>query len=285
MRYLAAAVGILTLLAGAASGEPLAAASPSPYGNCITGLGQTAVDCGGSTNVGSDGGVVLEQPTAGGDAQASSRPINQQVFEYAQVQYGADNGQNCWIDVPISYANALPGTLQFLQVMSNVNRNANPPCPAQPPHPAPIVLSPQQLAQQFWDTIPLPRPAPGVPPGYAITGKTAYLLAGDSNAPAPYTRQTPIGLLTVVAHGTYTVDWGDGGGSDVTGPYTTAGAGYPSGTITHTYDDVGRYTITVRETWSATWSIGPAHGVLNALHTTGTIPGFTVRQVQAVITG
>ena len=42
--------------------------------------------------------------------------------------------------------------------------------------------------------------------------------------------------------------------------------------------------VTVREVWTATWALGPAHGALNTLQTTGVVAGFPVRQLQAVIT-
>jgi hypothetical protein len=80
------------------------------------------------------------------------------------------------------------------------------------------------------------------------------------------------------------VDEDDAIRSPTTGPYANPGGPYPSGTITHTYDNTGTVTITVREDWTATWSIGALHGTLEALHTTGTDPGFVVRQIQAVIT-
>ncbi len=82
--------------------------------------------------------------------------------------------------------------------------------------------------------------------------------------------------------GSYTVDWGDK--TPTTGPYSTTGGSYPSGTITHTYDNTGLVSITVTERWQATWRIGGQGGHLHDLHTTGTLRGFRIGQVQAVIT-
>ncbi|MCU4184239.1 hypothetical protein K6U06_07690, partial [Acidiferrimicrobium sp. IK] len=48
------------------------------------------------------------------------------------------------------------------------------PCPTTPIPPA-LATNPAVLATQFWQTIPLPTPKPTLPPGYAITGKPAYL--------------------------------------------------------------------------------------------------------------
>ena len=37
--------------------------------------------------------------------------------------------------------------------------------------------------------------------------------------------------------------------------------------------------------WTATWRLGPMTGRLNALHTTTTLAGYPVQQIQAIITG
>lgn len=149
--------------------------------------------------------------------------------------------------------------------------------PAAPPTPTPA-----QFAEQFWRTVPLPSPHPTIPPGYAITGKPAFLVTGGTTAPPAYTFPTPFGVLQIVAHGSYQINWGDGATS---GPYTSEGLPYPNGNIQHTYDNVGTYTVTVTEAWTATWSLGPLNGTLSQLQTGGTIPNFVVRQVQAVIGG
>ena len=156
------------------------------------------------------------------------------------------------------------------------------PCPQQP-RARVLPLSPVQLAERFWYTARLPTPKPTSRPDYAVTGKPTYLQAGDTNQPPAWTRPTPLGPLRITAHGTYTVNWGDS--TTPTGPYATTGGPYPTGLITHTYDTVGTPTITVREDWTATWTIGTAGGTLTNLHTTGTLPDFDVRQIQAVITG
>jgi hypothetical protein len=131
----------------------------------------------------------------------------------------------------------------------------------------------------------LPVPRPSIPPGYAITGKIAYLVTHGTVAPARYQRNTPLGILTITARGSYLVDWGDGTLPTWTGPYHEEGGPYPNGRIFHTYDNTGTVTVTVREAWTASWALGPASGVLAALQTTATVAGFPVRQLQAVITG
>ncbi len=163
-----------------------------------------------------------------------------------------------------------------------------PNCPTAPPAangaPAPPPLNPFAMAVQFWQSIPLPVPRPAIPPGYAVTGKPAYLVTNGTTSPAPFTEATPLGPLTVVATGRYLVDWGDPAAPGWSGPYATEGQPWPDGTITHVYDYTGTDTVTVVEDWTATWQLAGAAGTLGGLHTTATIPAFRVGQLQAVIT-
>ncbi len=168
-----------------------------------------------------------------------------------------------------------------------------PACPATPRAPPravaapaaptpPPAINPAVLAEQYWQTIPLPGPHPTVPPGWALCGEPAYLVTGGATAPASTNNATPIGQLNITPIGTYWVNWGDGGGWS--GPYPHEGLPWPNGTISHTYDTVGTATVTVRETWTATWSLGPANGTLSGLTTTATIPNLPIRQLQTVLT-
>ena len=159
-----------------------------------------------------------------------------------------------------------------------------PNCPAPAPGVRQPAIDPGTLAVRFWRTIPLPVPRPTIPPGYAVTGKTAYLVTNGTTAPSVYRDNTPLGQLTIQATGTYVVDWGDGTQPVWTGPYAAEGQSWPSGHITHTFDIAGTYTVAVQEDWTATWHLAGATGTLNGLHTTATIPNFAVRQLQAVIT-
>lgn len=158
------------------------------------------------------------------------------------------------------------------------------PCAPAPPRPAPPGPPPGAIAVQFWKTIPLPVPRPTVPPGYGICGKDAYLVTNGTTHPDAYQYNTPLGLLTIKVTGTYSVDWGDPYSPGWSGPYSAEGEPWPSGQIAHAYDYVGYYTITVAESWSATWQLGGAGGVLDGLRTTAVIPRFRVEQLQAVIT-
>lgn len=139
-------------------------------------------------------------------------------------------------------------------------------------------------AVQFWRTIPLPVPRPQVPPGYAVTGKPAYLVTNGTLSPPEYVDNTPLGRLTIDATGQYRVDWGDANPPVWNGPYSTEGEPWPDGQITHTYDYTGTYTIQLEEDWTAVWHLAGATGTLAGLHTAADIPNFEVRQLQAVIT-
>ena len=153
-------------------------------------------------------------------------------------------------------------------------------CPGTPVPPA-ITANPAAYATAFWQTIPLPVPKPTIPPGYAITGMPAYLVTGGTVDPPGYSEATPLGQLTVTAHGAYHVDWGDGATG---GPYDAEGQPYPHGTIAHTYEDVGTVTVTVTESWAATWTLGAARGTLAGIQTRAAIDRFQIQQIQAVIT-
>lgn len=153
-------------------------------------------------------------------------------------------------------------------------------CPGAPVPPA-LAVNPAVLAAQFWQTIPLPVPKPTIPPGYAITGKPAYLVTDGTVDPPSWTNATPLGPLTVTAHGTYRVDWGDG---STTGPFSAEGQPYPQGSIVHTYDVAGTATVTVTEQWTATWTLGAAGGALQQLQTQAAIPDLRIQQLQAVLT-
>jgi hypothetical protein len=173
-----------------------------------------------------------------------------------------------------------PAEVAYLNVLIKNLQVAYSACPPTPPGVAAPAVDPATLAEEFWQTIPLPVPKPAIPPGYAITGKPAYLVTDGTVSPASFVEPTPLGLLTVTAHGTYTVDWGDDSSG---GPYTSESTGYPTGQIVHTYDRTGTVDVALHEAWTATWTLGAAAGTLGQLATQATIPGFAVRQIQAVI--
>jgi hypothetical protein len=107
-------------------------------------------------------------------------------------------------------------------------------------------------------------------------------VTGGTTHPAPFTRETPLGTLTITAAGAYQVDWGDGTLPTWTGPYTTEGRPWPNGNIAHTFDVIGYYNIAVVENWTATWTLASASGNLTGLRTAAAIPRYHVEQVEAL---
>jgi hypothetical protein len=140
-------------------------------------------------------------------------------------------------------------------------------------------VSPATWALQFWGEVLLPKPAPRIAPGFAITGKTAYLETGGTMT-GTYTRDTPLGPLTLQTIGRFFIDWGDG--SPLAGPFEDVGGPWPTGRLTHVYTDVGAIDVVVTERWTATWRLGGEGGALLGLRTEGRIDDFPVQELQAV---
>jgi hypothetical protein len=151
--------------------------------------------------------------------------------------------------------------------------------PAPAAAPAPPPPTPAQVAAEAWQhEIPLPHPTLTVAPGEAMVGRLAYLQLGG-----PRTVQwsgVALGVpVEITATSTYVVDWGDGTSPDA--GITTQGGPWPTGTITHAYQNAGDYTITATQRWTATWNAGGAAGTItNALFTIGTL-ALPAREVQA----
>jgi hypothetical protein len=152
--------------------------------------------------------------------------------------------------------------------------------PRAPGSPTPAETRAMVAARHWEGPVSPPRPRPYIAPGRALTGKPAYLETGNRTS-FTYQADTEFGPLTINASGSYTVVWGDG---TTTGPFSFEGISWPTGRITHEYQDVGTYNVVVIERWTATWSLDGESGVLRALQSTGTLNNFPVEQLQAVIT-
>jgi hypothetical protein len=199
---------------------------------------------------------------------------------YVDAATKGPDGQPCLQrqSVPIPDSGQIaPGTnfgpAGNVPIMSNYPR-----CPAQPGEAAPTI-DPVAVAMEGWEHIVLPKPQPYIAPGWAITGKHAYLETRGALHDV-FTKDTPIGPLEIASTGRYFVDWGDG---EKTGPHSMEGGPWPDGQITHTYIDVGNYDVVVTEEWTATWTLGPSSGVLSGQRTVGRIDGLRVEQIQAVV--
>jgi hypothetical protein len=218
-----------------------------------------------------------------GSAQ-SSTPAKKYV-PYDRLTTGPD-GQACmttgYYEQGTSPTDGVPANPANPQPFIYANMaDSYPPCPqaARQPGETVPVETPRMVAARFWEQVPLPKPAPSIAPGRAITGKLAYLET-NGEITHTYTNDTTFGPLHIVAKGSYTVDWGDG---ETSGPHEFEGKPWPNGRITHDYLEIGSYDIVVTERWTATWRVGGEGGNLRTLQTTGRIAGFPVEQLQAVI--
>lgn len=122
----------------------------------------------------------------------------------------------------------------------------------------------------------LPVPRPSIAPGFGLVGNLAYLVDNSPTSATFSVALAGLGPLTMRARGVLYVDWGD---SAVSGPYSGAGAPWPTGYITHAWSTSGNYDVSVTEVWSVSWSGAGHSGVVSGLHTTGVLRSFRVRQV------
>jgi len=153
-----------------------------------------------------------------------------------------------------------------------------PPC-SNSPVPPRGATSPGVAAALAWERqVQLPQPGLHIAPGWAITGKAAYLevtgpreLVHDDEA---------LGYpISIEATSTLDVDWGDG---TVERGISRRGGPWPAGDITHVYTHIGTYTVTVTQRWTATWRVGNQRGVIaDRLLTSASLP-IEARQLQAV---
>jgi hypothetical protein len=255
---------------------------------CLHSASGEAVDCSGEQSNSTPPNVSRQTGflTTGGSSSSSSGTTTK-YLPYNRMMIGSD-GQPC-----VSTGYYAEGTspndaaitdpvTQNVRDMHNLPPLEYPPCPMQPRtpgDPAPVE-TPSMIAMRYWEQVPLPKPAPRIAPGRAITGKLAYLETNGAVAHT-YTNPTTIyGELVIVASGSYEVNWGDG---TTSGPHAFEGKAWPEGRITHDYLVIGFYDIVVTERWTATWSLGGQRGVLRTLQTSGRIDDFPVEQIQAVI--
>ncbi len=141
---------------------------------------------------------------------------------------------------------------------------------------------PATAAANWWSATgskQLPAPVPWVAPGWALAGNPGFLV---DRAPASRSFSVPfpgLGTLSVRASSVLYVDWGDG---QTSGPYQPPGLPWPSGAISHVWQQAGVYTVTVTQDWFATWSLAGESGYLSGLSTTAQLPSFQVRQLVSV---
>ena len=258
------AVGLLAAIAGCSSTGVLASqVLPQVCGPTFSSDG---LSCGGAYDSSQPG-------TAGATGGSGGSRIPDDWVPYDRLETDSD-GKAC-----MTTGYRRPG----LVAAEDVNQydggtrdpfTVYPRCPANGEETDPAVV-----AAHHWEERLLPVPEPKIAPGWAITGKLAFLETNGQTTYS-YTNQTPLGLLEIRATGRYYVEWGD---DESSGPHRSEGKPWPSGTITHDYIWAGTYDVVVTERWTATWSLGGRTGVLRELRTTGRIDDFPVRELQAVV--
>ncbi len=154
-------------------------------------------------------------------------------------------------------------------------------CDAEDESGAAAAATPADVAEAFLREIPLPAPEPHIAPnGTAITGLAAYLETNGTLTHTVGPSPTALGPIMVQASSVYWVDWGDD--TPEAGPFAFEGEAYPTGRIWHGYRNRGDYTVTVRQAWTAEWSLGAESGTVGGLQTEASIP-LDVDEIQAVI--
>ena len=271
MRVRAGIAAVVALLAsGAVPGHAQAPGNQTTAGCLTRQSGGYACPWGFVQTLPGEGGA-----RAAGSGVADAKP---QKTVYVDRVGTSPTGEPCLrrTGVVVPEGSVLQGGTDFGNASGSLFSDY-PRCPAEPGEEE--VIDPRVIAMQGWEEVQLPKPEPYIAPGWAITGKYAYLETRGQLRHV-FTQGTPIGPLEITSTGRYFVDWGDG---EKTGPYSTEGGPWPDGTITHTYIHVGHYDVVVTEEWTATWRLGPASGNLSGQRTVGRIDDFRVEQIQVVV--
>jgi len=143
-----------------------------------------------------------------------------------------------------------------------------------------VPVTPTAWILEYIRAIDLPVPMPEIEPGEMLVGLEAFLETGSLRTQTIDDR-SPFGPVQVVLTSEVMVVWGDGTVTD----WTTAPDGpYPDGEITHVWTRQGHYDVTVTQRWVASWSVGDESGIVrNGLTSEGTLAGFPVEEVEAVV--
>jgi len=180
-----------------------------------------------------------------------------------------DQSQFTVTAVNSSCDNLAPGELAFPVLLT----------PTIAPPAGPTAADITAVVRDYVRTLSMPVPKPQMSASEGITGARHSLDLHTQASRAFPNENTSFGQLKATAHGSFTVDWGDG----TKGTYSTTGAPWPNSNITHFWTTRGTYNISVIASWSVDWSLGGYSGVITGLQTTGTINNWPVIEAQAVI--
>lgn len=278
----AAAILPLTLLI------PLESTVPAFADSSVTGVGGTiTVTSSGSSTTSLPGDIVASSTTK--YKYYEGWPISQTIPVYdvymPQVIDGAPGYSNepCLTMVLSSQTTSYNEAMQ-LQVSATQTWNSldplYPSCnPVSGTTSQSVNANPSSIISTYWQNTvrnQLPTPQFKVPPGYALTGLRAYLTSSCLLSKS-FSDNTPLGNATITASGQLWVRWNSDKGWS--GPYDTCGRPWPNGTIHHVYEASGTAAISVRETWTAAWSLGENSGTLQGLYTQ---PGSLILPIHSI---
>ncbi len=225
---------------------------------CLTPLTSIASDVSSNWNEGAVK-IHLPGPTSHPVVNPGHQMTQEEYFAWFRAKYPGIHYQALCHGVP-----SIPGD----------------PCPAAPPPVLgqnPIQIPGDNLLLEG----DLPLAQPNIAPGRAITGLRSYLvISGDTQFGA--SRSDGIGYVYYDCNrqNTVHVDWGDHTDEHFDNP----GAPYPNGTVTHVYQTIGDYDVTVTTNWNCDYT---QNGVpfQKQLNKTAVLPKFPVLQVQAIVDG
>lgn len=272
---------------------PARSSTPAFADSSVTGTGGTiTVHSSGSSNSVVPGGIITTSTTT--YTYYNGWPIQQTVPIYSVYTPLVVSGSSSYTNEPClvmtttsqttSYSEAYQLEAVATQTWNSLN-GLYPSC-----NPANSISSnsqktpsPAQIVTTYWNTTiknQLPTPRFTIPPGYALTGLPSFLVSTCELAET-FTDRTPIGAATVNATGELWVKWNSG--ENWTGPYHSCGLPWPNGTISHVYEKQGSSTVSLKETWSASWRLGGGSGTLDGLITSPSPVSLSVHSITSEI--
>lgn len=258
-------------------GSGLLASSTRAYAqSSVTGSGGTIiVDSSGSSESGSPGGISSSVVTK--TIYYNGWPVQETVPVYHVYTPVVIEGSPNFTNEPclaITASQPLTSYWEAYQLQNSALLSwetlaeTYPGCIAKSTSTTPsIKIDPSQVVTQFWNQTvvnDLPSPQISIPPGFALSGLPSFLTANCSIDKTFYD-QTPLGTATINAHGKLWVKWTSN--ETWSGPYDSCGLPWPNGTISHVFTTKGNEIVSVKETWTASWSLAGHSGNLGGLYT------------------
>lgn len=271
---------------------PVRSASPAFAQASVTGAGGTiTVNTSGSKSRQIPGGIVTSTTTT--TTYFNGWPVQRTVPSYYVYIPMVISGTPTYSNEPCMEMTASSKTTSYMEAYQlniyaidtwNSLYQLYPACTGTSRQSSPPQQTPNQVVTAFWNSTvrnELPVPRLSVPPGFALTGLEAYLTSPSCATSKTFTDSTPLGTAAIHANGEIWVRWNTG--QDWSGPYRSCGLSWPSGTITHVYEQEGYATLSEKETWTANWTLGGESGTLQGLQTSPPPLNLPIRSVTSEI--